>query len=151
LAATTTCTREALGVQHPQAAVVAQRVRRAARHAQPLDARGDGVEVFGEAGEAQVLQLLHATGLVERTPGVRVARRVQVEPPALSPGHQAEAVVEARGLLEVGHGEDEGVERMHAVQRCAIGVLVGAKLDLCHVVVLQWAVHVGSNNIFFDR
>ena len=45
---------------------------------------------------------------------MRVAHGMQVEPLAAAPHVEPERAVEALGLVEVGHGEDEAVERVHA-------------------------------------
>jgi hypothetical protein len=86
-----------------------------------LDALAKGRHVVGEDAEAQVLQLLGGAGREHRAPMVRVAGGVEVEPLTDASHVEAERAVKALGGIELGHGEDEAVERVHAEHAGAAG------------------------------
>src|SRR5438876_2437734 len=102
----------AVGIAQPDAGVVGKRMRRHPRDLQPIDLLEQRLEILLVHSETQVLELLPARRLVNRSPAVRMAEGVQIDASAAKPHIQAELGKKAFGFIKCRHGEDETIQRM---------------------------------------
>src|SRR6266852_784086 len=108
----------AVGIAQPDTGVVGQRMRRHPRDLLPIDLSQQRLEILLVDSETQVLELLPARRLANRSPAVRMAEGVQVDASAAAPYVQAELGINALGFIKRRYSEDETIQRMdrrHAV------------------------------------
>ena len=67
------------------------------------------LEVLRKDAETQVLQFLRSGGLVQRSPAMRMAERVEIEMATLPPHVEPEIGVEALRRRKIGNREHEAV------------------------------------------
>src|SRR6185503_12251254 len=77
-------------------------------------ARGERFEIVVVSAEAKILDLLRPAVREHAPPDVRVDAGGEVQPVAIPLNVETEAAIKALGSLEVGHAENEPIERMHA-------------------------------------
>src|SRR5271169_4019240 len=102
----------AVGVGEPGASVLAEPVRWAGGQAEALNAPQQRREIIGVDAEAQVLKSLCPRRRINRCPAVRVTVGIQVDALAFAPRVEPEFGIEPLRYTQIGHREDEAVDRM---------------------------------------
>src|SRR5215469_8576282 len=90
-----------------------QRMRLAPQGTHALEAVAHRLDVFLVRAEAKVLQLLSSRRAMDRAPAMRIPEGVKIDAAVNAAHVEAELAVEARGYVEVGHGEREMIQRMN--------------------------------------
>src|ERR1700694_6099589 len=101
------------------------------RDLQPIELPQQRLEILLVHSETQVLELLPARRLANRSPAVRMAEGVQIDASAAAPYVQAELGIKAFGFIERRHREDEAIQRMDRRHAVAARSSLGQCLHQC--------------------
>src|SRR6185295_2235568 len=111
----------AFRIDEPDPVFVGKRMRFRRFDAECLQARNDPVVVPLKRAEAHVLQAFRPGLLMNRSPAVLVAERVEIDPLSRSPRIEAEVRIERCRSTDVGDGEDKAMQRVHCGHAVATG------------------------------
>jgi hypothetical protein len=105
--------RRSIRITEPKARGVGEAMRVGAGNVIAIESRSQCVEILGVCGKAQVFDPLRTVSAINRPPAMRMTKRMEIESPVDAAHVESERAIEIRCLLEIGHAEDEAIERMH--------------------------------------